>query len=271
MPAEVYIPIPLRGTPLEQVFIDAWVETGDAQMAMEEVRKDARYTDFFAGNKRPDGSVRYDENTYLSLIESFEDTLLSINVNPDLFQPQFAGLIEGNVSVNEFASRVDNLYERVIDAAPQVAERMNEYYGTGMGINAIVASFLNPDIGTAILEKRIAVSEVGAEASRRNFTVSRDLANMLYEAGTDTASEAAQLFSLAENTIPTLQAFAARHDDPDDDFTLDDFVAAEVFNNPASRRRTRLLLAQERATFGQSGEAAYRRSNAGGVAGLVSL
>jgi hypothetical protein len=158
----------------------------------------------------------------------------------------------------------------VIDAAPQVAERMNAFYGTGMTTSAIVASFLDPDIGTAILEKRIAVAEVAAEASKRNFTVVKDFAEMLYEAGTDTQSEAAQFFGFAENTLPTLQVLAARHDDPDDDFTLEEFAAAELFQNPLQRRRLRLQMAQERSTFGQSGEAAFTRSQAGGVAGLAS-
>lgn len=268
-PPNVFIPIWLRGTPLEQVYIDAWVETGDAMLAVEAVRADNRYDDYFAGNKRDDGSVRYDESTYQSLIEGFEDVLLSINVNPDLFSARFADLIEGAVSIPEFTQRVENVYERVIDASPEVAARLNEYYGVGMGTNAIIASFLDPDVGSLILDKQIAVSEVGAEASKRGFNATKDFANRLYEAGTDTASEAAQFFSLAENMIPTLATLAARHDDPDDDFTLEEFAAGEIFNNPLQRRRTRLLLAQERATFGQSQEAAFTRAQTGGVAGLA--
>ncbi len=268
--AETYVPIWMRGTPLEQVSINAWVETGDVQMAREAVRADPAYGQFFPGNVREDGSIRYDEDTYLAITESYGDALLSVGVNPDLFSTRFGELIAGAVSPAEFASRVENVYTRVIDATPEVAQRMDEFYGVGLTTEAILASFMDPDIGTAILEKRIAVSEVAAEASTRNFSLTFDFANRLYEAGTDTASEAARFFSLAENALPTLAVLAARHADPDDDFTLEDFAASEIFGSAAQRRRTRTLLAQERASFTTGSLTGVVGSEGGGLTGLVS-
>lgn len=269
---DIYIPVWMRGTPLEQVYRDAWIETGDAVLAREAVRTSPDYLDLFPGNARDDGSVRYDEDTYLSIRESYADSLLSVGVNPDLFTSKFGDLIAGSVSPAEFASRVDTVYERVIDAIPEVRQRMDTYYGTGMTPQAILASFLDPDIGTGILEKRISISEIGAEASTRGFDVTQDFANRLYEAGTDTASEAAQFFALGENLLPSLQVLASRHDDPDDDFTLEEFAAAEIFNNPAQRRRMRLLFAQERADFntGTGTGVLFARTDEGALTGLAA-
>jgi len=265
---DIYIPIWMRGTPMEAVYRDTWIETGDALLSREMVRTTDYYQEAFSGNVRDDGSVRYDEDTYLSFVEAYSDAILSAGLNPDLFQNRYGDLIAGNVSPNEFASRVENVYQRVIDAVPEVRERLNEYYGVGMTNQAIMASFMDADVGAAILEKRIAVSEVGAEASVRGFTIAQEFANRLYEAGTDTTSEAAQFFSLAENSLPVLNALASRHDDPDDDFTLEEFAAAELFSDPQQRRTIRRLLAQERSTFSLGG-ATMRRSEGYGLTGLA--
>jgi len=213
--------------------------------------------------------VRYDEDTYLAVRESYADSLLSVGVNPDLFTARFGDLIEGAVSPAEFSSRVESVYTRVIDAAPAVRERMNNYYGSGMTDQAIIASFMDPDIGQAILEKRIAVSEVGAEASVRGFNIVQDFANRLYEAGTDTTSEAAQFFSLAGNLLPTLGVLTARHNDPNDSFTLENFAASEIFGDPNQRRRIRTLMAQERSTFNTGANTLLAQTQEGGLTGLT--
>ncbi len=89
----------------------------------------------------------------------------------------------------------------------------------------------------------------------------------------DSQSEAAQFFGLAENVLPVLQGFAARHDDPNDDFTLEDFAAAQIFNDPSQRRRLRLLVNQEQSTFSQAPETTLTRAasgpRAGGLTGLA--
>jgi len=265
---DLYIPIWMRGTPMEAVYKDAWIETGDAMLARELVRQTDYYSTAFSGNVRDDGSVRYDEDTYLSFVESYSDAILSAGLNPDLFTSKYGDLIAGNVSPNEFASRVETVYNRVIDAVPEVKQKLSDYYGVPMTNQAIMASFMDADVGAAILEKRIAVSEVGAEASVRGFNIAQDFANRLYEAGTDTTSEAAQFFSLAENSLPVLNALAARHDDPDDDFNLEDFAAAEIFSDPGQRRTIRRLLAQERSTFSLS-NATIRRTDGYGLTGLA--
>lgn len=267
---DVYLPYWMRNTPLEQIYIDAWVESGDVQLALESVRSSELYQQYFAGNVREDGSVRYDENTYLAIKDSYANTLLSINVNPDLFSEQFGNLIAGDVSPAEFQTRVEALYGQVIDQAPAILDYYAETFGYEATPSFIIADLLDPDVGQQILTGRIAIAQVGGSASQYGFDISSEFAQQLVHAGVQGVGQATQLFGLAQGVIPTLTALAARHADPDDDFDLNEFTAAQVFNDPEQRQRMRRLMSQEMASFRQgSGSASpLARSDTGRRVGL---
>jgi hypothetical protein len=260
----------MRGTPLEQVYIDAWIESGDVQLALEAVRESEMYSQFFMGNVRDDGTVRYDENTYLSIKDSYRNTLLSINVNPDLFEQQFGVLISGDVSPGEFLQRVESIYSGVIDQAPQIMEYYADRFGFELTPSAIIADLMDPDVGQQILEGKIAIAQVGGSASQFGFDIDTQFAQSLVHAGVQGGGGANQFFGLAQGVIPTLSALAARHADPDDDFDLAEFSAAQIFADPEQRQRMRRLLSQESASFTQGSGAAgpIARSEGGRRVGL---
>ncbi len=266
-PVDLYMPAWLNKTGLSEVWKEAYILYGDATLAMEEVRRAPEYDTYFAGNRREDGSLRYDENTYLGIVESYEDALLSVNVNPDLFQDKFSGLIEGLVSPAEFVNRVEGMYENVIESSPAIRDYYATNYGIDMTDNAIIASFLDPDIGQSILDKRIAISQIGGEAATRGLNVSHDYAESLQRAGIG-REQAQNFFGDAVSLVPTLSALAARHADPDDEFDLDEFTQASIFDDPEQRRRMRRLVAQERSTFTGGGQVDFVRGQRGGVQGL---
>ena len=157
---DFYIPIWMRGTPLAFIYEDAYAETGDALLALEDVRASDTYSYYFAGNVRDDGSLRYDENTYQNIMESYEDTIISSGLNPDIFRDQMVGMLEGNTSPAEFNTRVESVRSRMLssNAIPEVAAFYSENYGIDMTDNAILASLLDPDIGEGIVSERLAVS-----------------------------------------------------------------------------------------------------------------
>ena len=266
------VPAWMRDTPLEDVFLNdpdyGWYATGDPQLALEGVRRSSLYDEVLPGNRRDDGSLRYDENTYLGIVESYEDALLSINVNPDLFRTRFPDLLAGLVSPVEFASRIESTYERVIDSMPEVRAYYADRYAIDLTDEAIIAAVLDPDIGDAILNKRIAISEVGGSASARNFTIGADLAEQIVNYGVDTLGEAQSYFAQAETLVPVLDTLAKRHADPDDDFDLTEFTTASLFGDAQSRRRMRRLMAQERAGFGSDSALSVRRGESGSLTGL---
>ena len=81
------------------LFSSEWARTGDPQVAIAEVRRSDIYDIAFPGNKRPDGTVKFDEVTYTGLKESYIGTLqeygIPRNTSVDLLTDRFTGLIEG--------------------------------------------------------------------------------------------------------------------------------------------------------------------------------
>jgi hypothetical protein len=254
----VQVPLVFQNTPLAQVWYDAYIESvGSEELALVAVQQHADYETYFPGNRRDDGSIRWEEGVYRSIEESYALTLSSYGIAPGVFQDKFGDMIATDVAPDEFSARVDNLYTRVIDTAPAIAQWYADNLGIEVTMQGILASFMDRNIADSIWNKEITMAEIGGEAATRGFQIVTDMADMLFEAGVDDRSEARQLFAVAEATIPVLNVLAARHADPDDTFDLTEFVQGEVMADPFQMRRVRRLQAQEGASFtagvGQSG------------------
>lgn len=262
--------------------VDAWFNEytdlggsgtpGSSVAAAEMIRNDTKYRNlydsYFPGNRREDGSLRLDEADYYNRTESYRNALTGVNVNPEIFEDKFAGLIEGNVGEGEFVQRVESMYERVIESSPEIRNYYAQNYSIDMTDSAIVASFLDPDVGNKILDKQIAISEIGGEAEMRKFNVDLGFAQNLQRAGVS-RDQAQNLFGQAAMDVPVLDVLAARHRDVDDDFDLNEFTQAAIFDDPTQRRRMRRLMAQERSSFAQ-GTGRYKEDRAtGGISGLT--
>lgn len=269
---ELMMPVWMEGTPMRRIWLDAYIETGDANLAMEAVRRDPIYDRFFAGNRREDGSLIYDEAQYLSVIESYEDAILSVGVNPDQFSEQMAAMIQGYVSPAEFASRVETIYERVLTQGSAIKEWYTNKFGFEYTRAGIVASMMDPKVGRAILERRISMSEIGGEASKRGFDVNKFFASQLLQRGL-AGDQAQAFFAAAASDIPVLQVLAQRHGDPDDEFDLNDFTAVTLEQDPTMRRTVRRYLESERAGFtsGMAGLTTRLDRDTGGLSGLAAI
>lgn len=258
---------------LLDVFVEAYVEYGDPDLAMAAVRNDSRYDTYFAGNRRDDGSLRLTEMAYQSTIEGYQDVLNSIGVNPDLFQAKYGQLISGDVTVDEFATeRIYPVYDRILSAGPAVLDEYNRLNGVSLTEEGLVAAMLDPDLEERILQKKITMAEIGGEAIERGFELARDTAEMLFQQGVD-QRRAEATFGVAANVLPTLNVLASRHADPDDDFDLSEFLQADIFDDPTQRARMRRLVAQERSMFANAAGAGipYRSDQSGRLLGLKPL
>lgn len=272
---DIYLPPWLRDKPdLAQAYVDAWIETGDTTQALEAIREHPNYDTYFPGNRRPDGTVFYDEAPYQSITESFDDALIGYNLNPELFRGKYGQLISGLVSPEEFASRLDRTWAGLIDQAPAVRQWYVERgFAEDITDEAIFASMLDPDLDAQIAAGQINMAQVGGAAAERGFSISREFASRLNQAGLDTSSEASSFFALAEGAIPVLQVLARRHNDPNDEFDLESFTQAQLLEDPTQRRHMRRLIAQERAGFteGAAGVGSVTRGPTGGLSGLQRL
>jgi len=260
---------------LPQPIVDLWIEyydeIGTQQGAWEAVRQDDLYEQYFPGNVRDDGSIRLDEEEYVATVEDYEATLIGAGVEPSFFREKFPDLIAGDVHPDEFEFRVNALYENIIMAAPEVKAWYAQNYGLDLTNEAILAAALDPQgVGNALLTKQITIGQVGGAGAMRALEVSGELASKLYDWGIDTTQEAGELFGMAQGMLPILNTLAKRHNDPDDDFNLEDFVHAEIMNDPEQRRRMSRLVAQERSSF-RIGRGARLDQRTGGLTGLSTL
>ena len=252
------------------IFASEWARTGDPQVAIAEVRRNPAYEIAFPGNKRPDGTVKFDEVTYTGLKESYIGTLqeygIPRNTSVDLLTDRFTGLIEGEVSAREFAQRVDAVYQGIQENIPEVTEFYRENFGLELTPEAIFVGALDPTVGEEIVAGRITTAQIGGEAARAGFQISGDFAQRLQRAGISQA-QARQLFTTAQTELPRLQELQTRGGVTDpEQFTLEQFTEAAVFQSPEELEEIRLLEAEEASRFAPVGGAARRGRR---VTGLV--
>jgi len=252
------------------IFASEWARTGDPQVAIAEVRRNPAYEIAFPGNKRPDGTVKFDEVTYTGLKESYIGTLqeygIPRNTSVDLLTDRFTGLIEGEVSAREFAQRVDAVYQGIQENIPEVTTFYRENFGLELTPEAIFVGALDPTVGEEIVAGRITTAQIGGEAARAGFQISGDFAQRLQRAGISQA-QARQLFTTAQAELPRLQELQARGGVTDpEQFTLEQFTEAAVFQSPEELEEIRLLEAEEASRFAPVGGAARRGRR---VTGLV--
>ena len=252
------------------LFANEWARTGDPQVAIAEVRRSDAYEIAFPGNKRPDGTVKFDEVTYTGLKESYIGTLqeygIPRNTSVDLLTDRFTGLIEGEVSAREFAQRVDAVYQGIQENIPEVTEFYRENFGLELTPEAIFVGALDPTVGEEIVAGRITTAQIGGEAARAGFEITGDFAQRLQRAGISQA-QARQLFTSAQAELPRLQELQARGGvEQPEQFTLEQFTEAAVFQSPEELEEIRQLEAEEQSRFAPIGGAARRGRR---VTGLV--
>ena len=253
-----------------ELFASEWSRTGDPQVAIAEVRRSPEYDIAFPGNKRPDGTVKFDEVTYTGLKESYIGTLqeygIPRNTSVDLLTDRFTGLIEGEVSAREFAQRVDAVYQGIQENIPEVTEFYRENFGLELTPEAIFVGALDPTVGEEIVAGRITTAQIGGEAARAGFEISGEFAQRLQRAGISQA-QARQLFTSAQAELPRLQELQARGGvEQPEQFTLEQFTEAAVFQSPEELEEIRQLEAEEQSRFAPIGGAARRGRR---VTGLV--
>jgi hypothetical protein len=253
-----------------ELFAQEWSRSGDPQVAISNVRKNPIYEIAFPGNKRPDGTVKFDEVTYTGLKESYIGTLqeygIPRNTSVDLLTDRFTGLIEGEVSAREFAQRVDATFQGIQENIPEVQSFYRDNFGLDLTPEAIFIGALDPTVGEEIVAGRITTAQIGGEAARAGFQITEDFAERLKRAGVSQA-QARQLFTSAQTQLPRLQELQGREGvEVQDEFTLEEFTEAAVFQSPEELEEIRLLEAEEASRFSPVGGPARRGRR---VLGLV--
>jgi hypothetical protein len=250
--------------------VELYFEIGDAVQAWVQMRLDPRYEQWFPGNLTDDGRPRYAEELYANIIGRYDSVMEGVGLG-DSLRHRYGEWIAGDVTPDEAAARIIPMYERIVSQSQQLKQWYAENYGLVMTDRALLLSALDPGLGEQILTKQISIAEIGGEALESDFNVDLAFATRMFEEGQVTRTEAESIFQRAEGFLPVLNVLASRHADPDDDFNLDEFVAADLFADPEQRRRMNSLIAQERSLFTGGAQTEVMLSRAGGLAGLESV
>ncbi len=163
-----------------QQFIDKyaefWVQYGNPEIAIGLLRQEPMYKDMFGYLLRDDGTMIMTELEAMSNKASFKNTLSEYGIAySEAFDKQFETMISNEVSPLEFDTRVNTVYEAVIDDIPQVAELYAQQFGIeGVTPELILAGLLNPEIQDAILNNDIATLQIGAEATSKGYSFDFD-------------------------------------------------------------------------------------------------
>ena len=252
------------------LFAAEWAKSNNPVTAIRAVRQTDEYKTEFPGNyNEATGQVRYDENTYKALEQSYIGTLQEYGIPEQtsrvLLADKFVGLLEGKVSAREFQQRVSAAYEGIVDNIQGVQNFFSTNYNVDLTPEAIFMGALDPSIGEALIEGNITAAQIGGEAARAGFTITRTEAENLRAAGL-TQQQARQLYTAAQRDLPRLRDIQTRQDTEAEELSLEEFTQAVVFQDPDQLENIRRLEAEEESMFSPVGGAARQ---GGRVTGLV--
>ena len=168
--------------------------------------------------------------------------------------------------MNEFEKRVADVYRGIVQNIPEVQQFYADNFDINLDEQSIFLGALDPTVGEDIVSGKITPAQIGGEARRAGFTISGDFAQRLQRAGISQI-QARTLFTSAQSELPRIQQLQERGgQEVEDEFTLEDFTDAAVFNDPDQLEQLRVLEAEEQSQFTPIGGLARR---GGRVTGLT--
>jgi hypothetical protein len=240
---------------------------------IQNVRDTSTYKQRFAGLevRRREGLPAMTEAEYLSTELGYKNQIREFNVagtlgltTEEAFREFAAEMIGVDVSVQELNARLDRATGLARDASDTVQQAFIDFYGAPVSEDALVAYFLDPELGLNVIEDQLASATIGAEALSRGLQINRTRAEILRREGV-TADLARQGYADIAREQPVLSRLAQIHNTtPLSQQELEEFFFHEDADVAARRNRT---FSQALSEF-QSGGAA-QRSRTGGLQELV--
>ena len=145
------------------------VDVNNEQALVYSIRETPSYQTRFSGNaaRLKAGLAELSPSEYIGLEDYYRRTMQS-NGLPTGFYDQtsdFADLIANDVSPQELDTRIQNGYNAVANADPEVKRQMQELYGVSEG--QLAAYFLDPKKATPLLTRQAQAANIAARASEQ--------------------------------------------------------------------------------------------------------
>jgi hypothetical protein len=214
---------------------------------------------FPALKKRPELSV----SAYIGLERGYENAMRGSGLPTGFYDTSedFTAFIEGNTSVAEVQTRVNEGYKAVAQANPEVIAQMKELYGVTDG--DLAAYFLDPAKATDILVRQATAAQISSEGKRQaGIQLTAQEAEALAKENV-TQAEAQKAFAEVgsqQELYNPLQGEQA--------ITQREAIAAATGTDQAARQRVETRKRQRQASFAGGGSFATSQT---GLTGLGSV
>jgi len=239
---------PLRG------LIESGISPAEFTIRLRET--DAYKKRFAANQQRINKGLRaVSEAEYIGLEDQYQNVMREYGLPASYYtrgdmgrQEGFEKFISGDVSASELEDRIQTAQNRVINAAPQVAASLRQFY-PDITNGDILAYALDPEQALTNIKRKVTAAEIGAGAMQAGLTTGLARAEELQRYGV-TKEAAQQGFGTIASGLERGRQLSKIYQQPDYTQAV---AEAEVFALPdaeKARRQRRKLGQLETATFG---------------------
>jgi hypothetical protein len=237
------------------------------------LRQTEPYKKRFAANaaRISKGLRALSESDYINLEDDYQTIMRNYGLPASYYtkgelgrQEGFEKFIGGDVSPAELEERIVTAQKRVLDAAPEVATALKQFY-PDIKNSEILAYTLDPEKGLADIKKKVTAAEIGGAALGAGLTTSLIDAEYLRRYGV-TKETAQRGYEIIGGGLERGRQLASIYQQPDYTQAV---AEEEVFNLPGqteSQQKRKKIIGLEKAEFGgQSGmtSGALSRDRAG--------
>ena len=228
------------------------------------LREQPAYQRRFAGNaaRMRKGLSELSPADYINLEDNYRLTLRANGLPAEFYDSpdDFQQLIEGDVSPQEFATRIQDGYRAVADADPEVKRQMQRLYGVTEG--ELAAYFIDPQRTLPIITRQARAAQIAARGREQaGIELTGGLAEELAARGV-TEAEAARGFAEIGALGELRQAFAG-----ETPLTEEQIVGARLAGDVQAQQELQRRARQRVAAF--QGGGGFARTT-GATSGTIS-
>lgn len=226
----------------------------DPNILVGRIREQPEYQQRFAGNaaRRQAGLNALSEGEYIALENQYRNLFRNSGLPAGFYTDKETTdmLISNDVSIAEVAERVNQGYEAIANADPEVISEMRRLYGVGDG--DLAAYFLDPDKATPLLLRQARTAQIAGEARQAGVEITGTIGEELARAGV-TQEQAQEGFGMIAQSGEMFGVTAEERQAGEQALTVGEQVGAVFGTNAAAQQRLRQRARRRQAQFEAGG------------------
>jgi hypothetical protein len=236
----------------------------DSNVLVGEIRRQPEYLQRFAANeaRRRAGLNAFGEGEYVAMENQYRQLMRASGLPRNFYDSQedLQRFLANDVSVGELSERINQGYEAIRFADPEVISQMQELYGVGEG--ELAAYFLDPERATPVLLQRAQTAQTAAGAAQAGMQLTTEEAERLAQEGITQQQARAGAAAITQAE----ELFQPTTGEQDGAFTREEQLGAVFGTDPAAAQRLRQRQRRRQAAF--EGGGGFAQGAGGQVTGL---